>query len=1229
MCTAVIRCLFLASLISLGANNALALPEGFVVSRVLGDFDQPTALAAASDGRIFVAEGNGKIKLFQNIHDSQPSTLIDIGSQGYYDYIWSIILHPDFPQEPYLYLLHSTQLGNNSHTIRRLRIDNNQVSNWESSVIFQGGCVRHGHHGADMGFDQSGALIASLGDGSTHTFTDWDQDGQGICNDNWQEGGSVRAQNPHSAAGSLIRIDAVTGAAMPSNPMVGQAGNDFVIAKGLRNPFRLAINPVSGNLFVGDVGWERAEEINQVAAPLHSQVENFGWPCYEANEQPPAWVAQNIPLCQQLYASGSAAHAQPFYSYRHDADVPGVKQPSSITALAFYQGGNFPQKYQNAFFVGDHDNQWIKVMLADANGNPDPNQIEVFANQVGSIVFLHSAPDGSLFYVDYAGNRIMRIRDESAAPTKAQLSVTPRKTSPGTLITLDAGASTGNGLSYRWDLTGNGSYNDAQGASVITHFASVGTHFVSVEVTDIYGSTSVATEALLMTNDSPAAVIHEPQAGLTWRTGDVIAVDGSASNADGSPLPGENLLWRTRVFHCKPSDVNDCHTHPIQDFTGAVGSFETIEHPMPSRITVELVARGKTDYLWHWWQSDWDARRWIFFNNLQQNETLLDFPVSLTLTPSNFDYARAGAQGASVRFVAADGVTLLPFVIDNWNTGGESQVRVLVNAIAGNSANAHMFIYYDNAAAPSAQLTQLPATTPNPLTAGWQEALARQAAGSFSYFATEDVPAPLTGSQLITLEPDTRTLTLNADQAGLEVGLNTLIAPAPLSLEVIVNTPTTISGLEQQNLDGTTWLFSCWDDNDCAPLRSFTMPAEDLSIMAMHTERLCSHLYARMYLRGTHNNWGNTLMLSDSQCNWEALVEFSAPGEDRFKFDVRGTWTINYGDNNPTGDGYADISGGDIAITQGTGMYRIVFNDRSKSYTVSKIEGGNQPPTANAGANQQVVAGSSVQFDGSQSYDPDGQIISWQWSNGLTDANPSLLYTEPGEYEIELTVTDDKGATASDSILLQVEAAGLSSNYPQVYLRGTHNGWQNTLAMTLVDNHVWQQEVEFGSTTSERFKFDIYGNWSTNFGQQQSNCLTDCPAQISGNDITIHQGAGTYLIEFNDQTQRYTITPPEPVAPVFQQNYPQVYLRGSHNNWGTTAMQLVADHLWRATVTFGDTSSERCKFDIYGNWMTNFGDNNNDGIAETNGNDILIQQGAGNYVIEFNDQTRAYSRSKL
>jgi glucoamylase len=96
------------------------------------------------------------------------------------------------------------------------------------------------------------------------------------------------------------------------------------------------------------------------------------------------------------------------------------------------------------------------------------------------------------------------------------------------------------------------------------------------------------------------------------------------------------------------------------------------------------------------------------------------------------------------------------------------------------------------------------------------------------------------------------------------------------------------------------------------------------------------HSLPTLFLRGTCNNWQAMPMVLKADFTWQAdHVLFGDGPDERFKFDVRGDWTDNYGDN-PLRDGKADSFGADIPISQGAGTYTITFDDKTSAYKVTK-----------------------------------------------------------------------------------------------------------------------------------------------------------------------------------------------------------------------------------------------------------------------------------------------------
>jgi hypothetical protein len=96
-------------------------------------------------------------------------------------------------------------------------------------------------------------------------------------------------------------------------------------------------------------------------------------------------------------------------------------------------------------------------------------------------------------------------------------------------------------------------------------------------------------------NTPPTATIVSPTAGLTWKVGDAISFNGSATDAQDGDLDAGRLTWKLTLQHC-PSN---CHQHVVQTFAGvAGGSFAAPDHEYPSYLELQLTATdsgGLTD----------------------------------------------------------------------------------------------------------------------------------------------------------------------------------------------------------------------------------------------------------------------------------------------------------------------------------------------------------------------------------------------------------------------------------------------------------------------------------------------------------------------------------------------------------------------------------------------------------------------------------------------------------
>jgi glucose/arabinose dehydrogenase len=289
-------------------------------------------------------------------------------------------------------------------------------------VLVQDGCAQFSSHSSgDVAFGPDGKLYASAGDGASFLGQDYGQangtsPSKACPGDPVNEGGSLRSQDQRtSGPGDPLGID---GTIFRLNPDVAldpatAPASSWLVAMGQRNPWRLTFRQGKEQLWSVDVGSSNWEEINVLADAPTTSLINRGWPCYEGTtgQSLPnsAWQALGKQICIDLYAAGTGAVQAPYYSYRTRTGAgpltPGENCPvksSSMSGVAFAPlGTDWPAAYQDALFFSDFLRGCIWRLEKDANGQPDPSKVRVFAQAAGAPVKLTAGPGGDLYYVDY------------------------------------------------------------------------------------------------------------------------------------------------------------------------------------------------------------------------------------------------------------------------------------------------------------------------------------------------------------------------------------------------------------------------------------------------------------------------------------------------------------------------------------------------------------------------------------------------------------------------------------------------------------------------------------------------------------------------------------------------------------------------------------------------------------------------------------------------------------
>ena len=624
------------------AQTQATVPPNFQETVVFSDLTEPTTARFSPDGRVFVAEKSGLIRVYDSLSDPTPATFANLSAtvHNFWDRgLLGMTLAPDFPADPSVYVLYTYdaaiggtaprwgtgQLSDGCPTppgattdgcvvsgrLSRLTANGNQMSGPEH-VLINDWCQQFPSHSmGSLNFGADGALYVSAGDGASFNFADYGQRGN-PCGDPpgtsaptppTAEGGALRAQDirttldPVGLNGSILRVDPATGAGMPDNPqgLSTDPNARRVVAHGLRNPFRFTFRPGTNEVWAGDVGWNDWDEIDRIPNPTDGTIDNFGWPCYEGTGRNDSYDGANLNLCETLYSQGPGAVSQPHFSYSGNDVVPGdncTDGGSSISGLAFYPGGNYPAEYLDGLFFTDYARECIWFMPRGANGLPDAAQRKLFARGTEGPVDLMTGPNGDLFYVDFDFGRLMRISysGSNQAPT-AVATASPQSGAAPLTVQFDGTGSSdpeGGAVAYEWDLDGDGAYDDSATARPTFTYTQSRAWSVGLRVRDAQGATG--TDVVVVTvgsNAPPVPTIASPTASTHWKVGDTLAFSGSATDAEDGPLPASALSWKLQLRHCPTG----CHTHPVQDFPGvASGSFVAPDHEYPSHLELELTA---------------------------------------------------------------------------------------------------------------------------------------------------------------------------------------------------------------------------------------------------------------------------------------------------------------------------------------------------------------------------------------------------------------------------------------------------------------------------------------------------------------------------------------------------------------------------------------------------------------------------------------------------------------
>lgn len=286
-----------------------------------------TSIAHAGDrsGRLFISEQIGRVMIYDG-ESLVEKPFLDIrdrvragGERG----LLSVAFHPDYPLNGYFFVNY-TDLASNTVVSRYQVTEDRDVADPSSEVIyFAADQPRRNHNGGQIQFGPDGYLYIGMGDGG----------GAGDPPN--------LAQDLTSVLGKMLRVDVNQGApavAPPSNPFAGRSGVPSEIwAYGLRNPWRFSFDRLTGELFIGDVGQNRVEEISHQPADSPGG-ENYGWRLMEGSQ-----------CYRPATGCNDGSLVLPILEYENDGGNCG----GSVTGGYRYRGAKYPQ-FEGVYFFADY-----------------------------------------------------------------------------------------------------------------------------------------------------------------------------------------------------------------------------------------------------------------------------------------------------------------------------------------------------------------------------------------------------------------------------------------------------------------------------------------------------------------------------------------------------------------------------------------------------------------------------------------------------------------------------------------------------------------------------------------------------------------------------------------------------------------------------------------------------------------------------------------------------------
>jgi glucose/arabinose dehydrogenase len=365
------------------------IPSGFTETVLTNALSSPTAMTIAPDGRVFVCQQGGALRVIKNgallATPFLTVTTTTSGERG----LLGVAFDPNFAVNNFVYVYYTATTPATHNRISRFTA-NGDVAVAGSEVVIldlENLSAATNHNGGAIHFGPDGKLYVAVGENAN----------------------AANSQSISTRLGKILRIN-TDGSPAAGNPTsfpniagTTTGANQAIWAVGVRNPFTFTFQPGTGRLFINDVGQNTWEEVNDGIAGS-----NYGWSICEG-------------VC------GTAGMTNPIYTYNHTSGTP---TGCAIIGAAFYNPSTatFPASYVGKYFFGDLCGGYIRYLDPASPGTSTP-----FASGISNLVDLAVSSQGDLYYLARSASAATGVLSRISAnpPTAAAVLVSGRVLTAG------------------------------------------------------------------------------------------------------------------------------------------------------------------------------------------------------------------------------------------------------------------------------------------------------------------------------------------------------------------------------------------------------------------------------------------------------------------------------------------------------------------------------------------------------------------------------------------------------------------------------------------------------------------------------------------------------------------------------------------------------------------------------------------------------------------------------